>query len=183
MTQLFVGFWHCIHREIPTKPAGINKSIAKQKALYWNLNYKRVVSFYCVLWCRQWQPLHDNAFFFVCFLYVCVFNSITLTFICAVPTVIHHCLLLISCGPQCEQFAFFFCVVLKNKKNLWNQNTKITQQPRWNRHQEYTVFILACNVVLCGNVGKLHGICFRNGSIYCLVLINYDFLITAWIER
>lgn len=108
-------------------------------------------------------------FFFV--FCMCVFNSITLTFICAVPTVIHHCLLLISCGPQCEQFAFFFCVVLKNKKNINDIKTPKLLSNHEGIGIRNTVFILACNLVLCGNVGKLRAICFRNGSIYCLILI------------
>lgn len=45
-----VWFWSCTRRKVKTKPANI-KSISKHKALDRNLNYKRMVSIYCELWC------------------------------------------------------------------------------------------------------------------------------------
>jgi len=64
MTLLFCLFLRLYSYKNKIKSADI-KSIAKQKALDRNLNYKRMVSFYCELWCRQWLQLHDDAFFLI----------------------------------------------------------------------------------------------------------------------
>lgn len=58
MTTFFV--YGCVFLKNVIKSANII-NISKQKLWIKNLNYRRMVSFYCELWCR-WR-LHSNAFY------------------------------------------------------------------------------------------------------------------------